>query len=135
MVLHDNLEHLSDQELIQVGSNTQTLRSFFTDTFIPNGPVSQQIRLLSRTVGANQIVDEILFSFQHTAEIPWLLPGVSATNRDIEVKIVVMASFCANKIVRQNLYWDQANVLVQAGLLDPALVPQIRPSEGEQVIS
>lgn len=118
-------------ELTRAGSNTQTLRSFFTDTFIPNGPASQHIRLLSRTVGANQIVDEISFSFQHTAEVPWLLPGVSPTNRDIEVVVVVVASFCANKIVRQNWYWDQASVLVQAGLLDPALVPQVRPSETE----
>ena len=106
------------------GSTPQTLRSFFAETFIPAGPTSQHIRLLSRTVGADQIVDEIRFSFRHTAEVPWLLPGVAPTNRDIQVVVVVVASFCADKIVKQSLYWDQADVLVQAGLLEPKLVPK-----------
>ncbi|KAJ5142132.1 Glutamate dehydrogenase NAD-dependent [Penicillium atrosanguineum] len=106
------------------GSNPKTLESFFAGTFIPNGPASQRIRLLSRTVGADQIVDEISFSFRHTAEIPWLLPSVAPTNRDIQTVIVVVACFCADKIVKQVLYWDQADVLVQAGLLDPKLVPK-----------
>lgn len=76
-------------------------------------------------MGADQIVDEISFSFRHTAEVPWLLPGVSPTDREIRVVIVVVASFCANKIVHQSLYWDQAGVLVQAGLLDEGLVPRV----------
>ena len=75
-------------------------------------------------MGADQIVDEISFSFRHTAEIPWLLPGVAPTNRDIQTVLVVVACFCADKIVKQNLYWDQADVLVQAGLLDPKFVPK-----------
>jgi hypothetical protein len=105
------------------GSTPQSLRSFFAETFIPAGP-AQHIRLLSRTVGADRIVDEISFEFQHTAEVPWLLPGVAPTNREIRTVIVVVASFCADKIVKQSLYWDQAAVLVQAGLLDPKLVPK-----------
>lgn len=103
-----------------------SLRSFFAHIFLPAGPVSQDLRLLSRTVGADRIVDEISLSFSHTAEVPWLLPGVQPTNRDINVKVVVVASFCADKIVHQSLYWDQADVLVQAGILDPTLVPQSR---------
>lgn len=103
-----------------------SLRSFFSHIFLPAGPVNQHLRLLSRTVGADRIVDEISFSFSHTAEVPWLLPGVQTTNRDIKVTIVVVASFCADKIVHQSLYWDQADVLVQAGILDPTLVPQSR---------
>ncbi|KAJ5662662.1 hypothetical protein N7462_011588, partial [Penicillium macrosclerotiorum] len=108
------------------GSNEHDLRSFFQDNFIPTGPPSQVIRLLSRTVGTDRIVDEILFSFCHTTEVPWLLPGVSPTKRDIEVVIVVVASFFADRIVHQSLYWDQASVLIQAGLLDPELVPKMK---------
>ncbi|KAJ5150874.1 uncharacterized protein N7482_010126 [Penicillium canariense] len=104
----------------------ESLRAFFTDTFIPTGPPSQHIRLLSRTVGADRIVDEILFSFCHSKEVPWLLPGVPPTNRDIQAVIVVVASFFADRIVHQSLYWDQADVLVQAGLLDPELVPRAK---------
>lgn len=110
-----------------LGSNPQTLRDFFENTFIPSGPIDQHIRLLSRTVGTDRIVDEISFSFRHTVEIPWLLPDVSPTNRDISVVVVVVATFRADRIVDQKLYWDQADVLVQAGILDPALVPKMKP--------
>lgn len=75
-------------------------------------------------------MDEVLYSCRHNAEIPWLLPGVSPTDREIKVVIIVVANFCAGQITRQSLYWDQANVLVQAGLLDPALVPSARPVKG-----
>ncbi|KAJ5809405.1 uncharacterized protein N7503_001623 [Penicillium pulvis] len=107
------------------GSDYQTLQSFFKDVFIPAGPPSQHIRLLSRTVGTDKIVDEVRFSFCHTAEVPWLLPGVQPTDRDISVNIVVVACFRADRIVRQSLYWDQADVLVQAGVLDSGLVPKM----------
>ncbi|KAJ6016987.1 hypothetical protein N7451_000366 [Penicillium sp. IBT 35674x] len=110
------------------GSDYQTLRSFFKDVFIPAGPASQHIRLLSRTVGTDKIVDEIRFSFCHFAEVPWLLPGVQPTDRDISVNIVVVACFRADRIVRQSLYWDQADVLVQAGVLDSGFVPKMEAS-------
>ena len=112
------------------GSDIASLRDFFAHAYIPAGPVDQQNRLLSRTVGVDRIVDEMLFSCRHTAEIPWLLPGVSPTGRDIQVIIVVVASFNAGQITRQNLYWDQAGVLVQVGLLDPGLVPSSKSGEG-----
>jgi len=115
---------LRDRADFIIGSNPQTLKSFFAETFIPAGPPSQHIRLLSRTVGTDQIVDEISFTFRHTAQIPWLLPGVAPTNREIRTVIIVVASFCADKIVKQTLYWDQADVLAQAGLLDPQLLPK-----------
>ncbi|KAI2719522.1 uncharacterized protein N7518_009212 [Penicillium psychrosexuale] len=112
------------------GSDIASLRDFFAHAYIPAGPVDQQIRLLSRTVGVDRIVDEMLFSCRHTAEIPWLLPGVSPTGRDIQVIVVVVATFSAGQITRQSLYWDQAGVLVQVGLLDPGLVPSSKASEG-----
>ncbi|KAJ5585413.1 uncharacterized protein N7459_005213 [Penicillium hispanicum] len=118
------------------GSDPQSLRSFFMHTFIPAGPDSQHIHLLSRTVGADRIVDEVMFSFLHTAEVPWLLPGVQPTNREIKVVIVVVASFCGGRIVSQNIHWDQADVLVQAGILAPTLVPKMkrtRSIEGSMV--
>lgn len=114
-----------DANMFYLGSTPEDLRAFFEDVFIPAGPPSQHIRLLSRTVGADRIVDEILFTFCHSKEVPWLLPRVPPTDRDIQVVIVVVASFFADRIVHQSLYWDQADVLVQAGLLDADLVPKI----------
>ncbi|KAJ5101522.1 hypothetical protein NUU61_003744 [Penicillium alfredii] len=115
--------------LIFAGCTPSSLQSFFAHVFVPIGPVNQHIRLLSRTVGPDRIVDEILLSFCHTAEIPWLLPEVSPTNRDVKVVVVVMARFCAGRIAQQKLYWDQADVLVQVGLLEAGFVPQAKGSE------
>ncbi|OQE13604.1 hypothetical protein PENFLA_c045G08931 [Penicillium flavigenum] len=115
------------------GSDISSLRDFFAHAYIPAGPVDQHIRLLSRTVGADRIVDEMLFACKHTAEIPWLLPGVSPTDRDISVIVVVVASFTAGQITRQSLYWDQAGVLVQVGLLDPGLVPLSKGVKGKAI--
>lgn len=110
--------------LTDLAADISNLRSFFAQTFIPNGPEDQKIRLLTRTVGSDRIVDEIQFSCRHTAEIPWLIPGIAPTDRDIQVIIIVVASFCAGQITRQSLYWDQASVLVQAGMLDPGFLPR-----------
>lgn len=112
------------------GSDISTLRDFFANAYIPAGPVDQNVRLLSRTVGVDRIVDEMLFACRHTAEIPWLLPGVSPTNREIKVIVVVVASFSGSQITRQSLYRDQAGVLVQVGLLDPGLVPTSKAAKG-----
>ncbi|KAJ5567149.1 Riboflavin kinase domain bacterial/eukaryotic [Penicillium sp. DV-2018c] len=109
------------------GHSISTLRDFFDHAFIPFGPAEQDVRLLSRTIGTDRIVDEMLFTCKHTAEIPWLLPGVTPTQRDIKVIVIVVASFSAGQITRQSLYWDQVSVLVQVGLLDPALVPSAEP--------
>ncbi|KAJ5349718.1 hypothetical protein N7541_007445 [Penicillium brevicompactum] len=108
------------------GSTISSLRDFFAHVFIPAGPSDQQVRLLSRTVGSDRIVDEVMFSCRHTAEIPWLLPGVQPTNRDIKVVVVVVAGFCAGQITRQSLYWDQASVLAQVGVIDHGLLPLTR---------
>lgn len=117
---------------ILLGSTISTLRDFFAHAFIPAGPADQQIRLLSRTVGSDRIVDEITFSCRHTAEIPWLLPGVQPTHRDIKVIIVVVVGFCAGQITRQSLYWDQASVLAQVGVIDYGLLPLATQGENIQ---
>jgi hypothetical protein len=78
---------------------------------------------LSRTSGPDRVVDELLLTFEHTEEIPWLLPNVPPTGRSVRIPIVMTASFLEGKIARHNIYWDQASVLVQIGLLDPSLIP------------
>ncbi|KAL4927397.1 dienelactone hydrolase [Aspergillus undulatus] len=105
------------------GSSPREIRSFYSSEFLPSGPPSQHIRLLSRTTGANRVVDELLLTFEHTEEIPWLLPGVPPTGRSVRIPLVMTASFLGGKIACHSIYWDQASVLVQIGLLDPALVP------------
>lgn len=101
----------------------QALRRFYENHFLGRLPPSMRVRLLSRTAGADRVVDELYVAFEHTQEIPWMLPGVPATNRRVEIILVSIVSMRAGRLYSEHTYWDQASVLVQIGLLDPKLVP------------
>ena len=78
---------------------------------------------VSRTVGDDQVVDELVISFTHTAPVDWMLPGLAPTGRRVEAAFAVVVGFKDGKISHEHIYWDQAGVLVQVGLLDPAGLP------------
>jgi hypothetical protein len=78
---------------------------------------------VSRTVGQDQLVDEVVINFTHTATIDWLLPGVPATGKGVEIAVAVIVGFKDGKISHEHIYWDQASVLVQIGLLNPVGLP------------
>ena len=61
--------------------------------------------------------------FKHTQEMPWILPGVPATNKSVKILVVSIITLRGGKLYHENVYWDQASVLVQVGLLDPKLIP------------
>lgn len=105
------------------GIGSHALRRFYDHYFIGKLPPTMHLRLLSRTAGADRIVDELYVSFQHTTEVPWMLPGVPATNKRIEIILVSIVSLRGGRLYSEHVYWDQASVLVQAGLLDPKLAP------------
>jgi len=105
------------------GIGKKELRRFYADYFIPSNPPSLKMKLLSRTIGADRIVDEMFISFKHTQEMPWMLPGVLATNKEVEVALVSVVCIRGGKLYHEHIYWDQASVLVQLGLLDPKLIP------------
>ncbi|KAI5204126.1 dienelactone hydrolase [Aureobasidium subglaciale] len=105
------------------GFHPEDISDFYNEFFQPC-PSSLNAKLLSRTVGTDRIVDELSLSFNHNKVIPWLLPGIPATNRRIEVVVVSIVCIKAGKLETEKLYWDQASVLMQVGLLDPKLVPE-----------
>ena len=104
------------------GFGKSALRTFYSRDFIPSMPPDTTLTPISRTVGENQLVDEMIFSFTHTQEMPWMLPGVAPTNRRVEVPLVAIVQFRDGKLAHEHIYWDQASVLKQIGLLtDPSL--------------
>jgi carboxymethylenebutenolidase len=104
------------------GVGRAALRAFYSRDFIPSMPPDTTLTPISRTVGENQLVDEMIFTFTHTQEMPWMLPGVAPTNRRVEVALVAIVQFRDGKLAHEHIYWDQASVLKQIGLLaDPAL--------------
>lgn len=105
------------------GVGYKALHAFYSNHFVNSNPPDTTLTSISRTVGATQVVDELLFSFTHTTEIPWMLPGVAPTGRRVEIPLLAVIKFRGNKLYHEHIYWDQASVLVQVGLLDPALLP------------
>src|SRR5580704_7723026 len=104
------------------GFGKKALHAFYSHDFIPAMPPDTTLTPVSRTVGDDQLVDEMIFSFTHTQEMPWMLPGVPPTNRYVEVALVVIVRFRDGKLAHEHIYWDQASVLKQIGLLtDPGL--------------
>ena len=104
------------------GYGREALRRFYKEDFISPMPADTSIQLVSRTLGQDQLVDEIIFSFTHTEEMPWMLPGVPPTQRHVDIPLVVVVGFRDGKLAHERIYWDQASVLKQIGLLtDPSL--------------
>lgn len=104
------------------GHGKAALREFYSKDFIPTMPPDTKLHPISRTVGEDQLVDEMIFSFTHTIEMPWMLPGVKPTGKHVAIPLVAIVKFRDGKLAHEHIYWDQASVLVQLGLLnDPAL--------------
>jgi carboxymethylenebutenolidase len=104
-----------------VGQNE--LREFYSQRFIPQMPPDTQITLISRTIGHDQLVDEMVFAFTHTISMDWMLPGIPPTGKRVEVPLVAIVRFRDGKLAHEHIYWDQASVLVQLGLLDARSLP------------
>ena len=89
---------------------------------------------VSRTVGTDRPVDEFVLHFTHTTTIDWMLPGIAPTGRPVQVPMVAIVQFQACKLVHEHIYWDQASVLVQIGLLDAASLPVTGADQASKVI-
>ncbi len=105
------------------GVGPDEVRHFYSTYFIPRQAADTRIVPVARTVGADRIVDELIFKFTHTTEMPWILPGVAPTGRHVEVAMVVVVQFEHGKVAGERIYWDQAGVLAQVGLIDPDRLP------------
>jgi len=99
------------------GHGKDELRAFYRDVFIPSWPDDLQMQPVNRVVGENQLVDELHVSFTHTKQMDWFVPGVSPTNRRVEVDFVVVVQFRDDRIACERIYWDHATVLRQLDLL------------------
>jgi carboxymethylenebutenolidase len=105
------------------GVGRDELREFYSKRFIPQMPPDTEMMPVSRTIDEDQIVDEMVFKFTHSIRMDWMLPGVAPTGKRVEVPLVAIVRFRDGKLAYEHIYWDQASVLVQIGLLDPSKLP------------
>ena len=105
------------------GVGKAQLREFYSRRFIPQMPPDTTMTAISRTIGTDQLVDEMVFQFTHTIRMDWMLPGLAPTGKRVEVPLVAIVRFRGGKLAHEHIYWDQASVLVQLGLLDSRQLP------------
>lgn len=105
------------------GYGKKLLRRFYANHFIPKNPEDIKGIPISRTVGADRVVNEVILCFTHDIEMDWMLPGVPPTGKYVEIPFVSVIHFRGDKLFNEHIYWDQASVLVQLGLLDPRGLP------------
>jgi carboxymethylenebutenolidase len=96
---------------------------FYKNHFVGKMPNDTKVERISRTVGKDQVVDELILKFTHDREIEYLIPGVRPTGKYVELPHVVVMKFVGNKIAHEHIYWDQASILAQIGLLDTNSLP------------
>jgi carboxymethylenebutenolidase len=116
------------------GSGRAELTNFYSTHFISKMPPDLEIVPVSRTIGSDQLVEELVLKFTHSIEMDWMLPGIPPTNHRVEVALVVVVRFQHGKIAHEHIYWDQASVLVQIGLLDPEGLPVAGAKSAQKVL-
>jgi carboxymethylenebutenolidase len=86
------------------GSGKAELTDFYSTHFIPKMPSDLEIVPVSRTIGSDQLVGELVLKFTHSIEMDWILPGVPPTNRHVEAALVVAMRFRYGKVAHEHIY-------------------------------
>jgi carboxymethylenebutenolidase len=127
--------HLNHVPTMAGGVGREGVRAFYRDHLVGRFfPPDVNMASVSRTVGESSIAEELAISFTHTTMIDWLLPGVAPTGKRVEMAVAVVVGFKDDRISHEHIYWDQAGVLVQIGLLDPAGLPVCGAESARKVV-
>jgi carboxymethylenebutenolidase len=116
------------------GAGREELHEFYAEYFLPQIPPDTEMVPVSRTIGQGRLVEEMVFRFTHTIPMDWMLPGIPATGKRVEVALLVVVQFEGDKLAHEHLYWDQASVLVQLGLLQPEGLPVVGAESARSVL-
>jgi carboxymethylenebutenolidase len=126
--------HLNHVPVRAGGSGRVDVRDFYAKHLVGKFfPPDVEIVNVSRTEDSMQMVDELLISFTHTQAIDWMLPGVQPTGRFVQIPLVVIVRADDGLVTHEHIYWDQASVLVQIGLLDPTGLPVTGADQAIQI--
>jgi carboxymethylenebutenolidase len=126
--------HVNHVPVMTGGVGREQVREFYRTSFIPQMPPDLQIIPISRTIGTERVVDEMVVTATHSVQMDWLLPGLPPTGKRMEIAMVAIVTFRAGKLASEHIYWDQASVLVQLGLLDSRTLPVAGAESAQKVL-
>ena len=116
-------------------SGGDAVRRFYSTQFIGQTPADATMKPIARTVSPDRVIDEFVLEFTHDLEVPFMLPGIPPTGRNVRIPTVVVMGFEDGKVAYEHIYWDQASVLVQIGLLDPSTLPVAGAEQAERLLA
>jgi len=116
------------------GLGGREVRRFYSEHFINQIPKDAKVTPVSRTIGKDQVVDEFVLSFTHDTQWDYLLPGIPPTGKRVELPHVVVIKFENGKVAHEHVWWDQASLLVQVGLLDPTNMPVVGREQAKKLL-
>jgi carboxymethylenebutenolidase len=119
---------------LQGGMGLAGVRRFYERRFVGHMPEDTEVVRLSRTVGRDQVVDELVVRFTHDRVIDFMLPGVPPSGRRVELPHVVVMKFRNGKVAHEHIYWDQGSLLAQVGLLDPKRLPVVGAEQARRLV-
>jgi carboxymethylenebutenolidase len=126
---------LVNQVPVLIGGNgKEELYEFYAKYFLPQIPPDTEMVPVSRTIGQGRLVEEMVVRFTHTIPMDWMLPGIPPTGKRVEVAMLVVVQFDGDKLAHEHLYWDQASVLVQLGLLQREGLPVVGAEGARSVL-
>ena len=97
------------------------VHEYYANQFLPEIPPDLELKSLSQTIGGDRLVEEMVVRFTHTIKMDWLLPTLRPTGRRAEFIIAAVIGFEEGKVAHEHIYWDQATLLSQMGVLDHPL--------------
>ena len=115
------------------GLGQRELHRYYKYHFIPQNQGSKMIPI-SRTIGGDRLIDEFVACFTHDKKNDTLLPGVEPTGKEVRIPMVAIVQFRGDKLCKEHLYWDQASVLAQLGILDSSRLPITGAEAADKVL-
>jgi len=131
MTAHPFVNHVP---VMTGGVGYRDVVKFYSTHFLPGHPADTESIFVRRTIGESSLVDELVHKFTHDIAMPWILPGIKPTGRKVEVAIAVVVEFEDGKVQGERIYWDQATVLAQIGLIDAKTLPVCGAEAARKVI-
>ena len=80
------------------GVGRKGVHDFYKNHFVGKWPADVKVTPISRTVGKDAVIDELIVSFTHDVELDFMLPGIKPTGKKVELPHAVIMKFENGKV-------------------------------------